>query len=169
MTTNTIFEEGIIHRDIELTIRELDGIPVEKFYDNLKKFIETKINMQIGGRCNENGYIKPNSVVINTISVGLVKNYHIKYSVICSCLISTPVEGMVLKCIAQTITNGGIKAAVVDYPDDSPMVIFVAREISSSAINSISENDIFMAKVIGVHFELNDQYVSVLAKILLET
>ena len=166
MSTMNIFEEGLVHRDLEITISELDSIPVNKFHDNLRKFIETKINSQIGGRCIEDGYIKPNSIEVTSISTGEIKNFHIRYSVVCSCLIACPVEGAVIQCVAQSITNGGIKAAVADYPYDSPMIIFIAREISSSAINAISENDTFTAKIIGVHFELNDQYVSVLAKIV---
>jgi len=169
MSTANIYDEGLIQRDVELTIRELDSIPAHKFYENLKTFIENKINAQIGGKCIEEGFIKPNSIKVATISTGEIKNFHIRYSVVSSCMISLPVEGMIIQCVAQTITNGGIKAAVAEYPYDSPMVIFVAREISSSAINNISETETFMAKIIGVHFELNDQYVSVLAKIIVET
>ena len=166
METVNIFEEGLIQRDIELGILELDSIPPGKFHENLKKYIQQKINLQIGGKCIEDGYIKPNSINIHSISVGEVRHSMVRYSVVCACHIALPVEGMIVECIAQTITNGGIKAAVAEYPHDSPMVIFIAKELTLSSMPTISENDIFKAKIVGVHFELNDPYVSAIARIV---
>ena len=168
MTSDNIFENGLIQRDIELSMSELDNIPTHKFHDNLKKYIENKINTQIGGMCIEDGYIKPNSIEITSISTGEIRKALIRYSVVCSCVISCPVEGMVIECIAQSITNGGIKAAVAEYPNDSPMVIFIAKELTRSIMPTIAENDVFKAKIIGVHFELNDPYVSVIATIFVD-
>ena len=166
MESNNIFEEGLIQRDIEITINELDKIPTIKFHDNLKKYIENKINNQIGGKCIEDGYIKPNSILVTGVSTGEVRHSLIRYSVLCSCSISCPTEGMIIDCVAQTITNGGIKAAVAEYPNDSPMIIFIAKELTMSSVKPIIENDVFKAKIIGVHFELNDTYVSVIAKLV---
>ena len=166
--TSTIYDTGIIQRDVELSITEIDSIPVTKFFDNLKKYVETKLNLQISGKCMEDGYIKPNSVIVTNISAGEVKNYHLRYSVTCTCQISSPLEGMIIQCVAQTITQGGIKAAISEYPDDSPMVVFIARELSASSIRTISEADVFTAKIVGVHFELNDPYISVIAKVVTE-
>jgi DNA-directed RNA polymerase subunit E'/Rpb7 len=166
MDVTNIFEEGLIQRDIEITINELDNIPTMKFHDNLKKYIENKINLQIGGKCIEDGYIKPNSISVTGVSTGEVRHALIRYSVLCACRISCPTEGMIVECIAQTITNGGIKASVAEYPNDSPMIIFIAKELTMSSAKPILENDVFKAKIIGVHFELNDTYVSVIAKLV---
>jgi hypothetical protein len=166
--TANIFEEGLIQWDVELVITELDNIPVHRFYENMKRYLETKLNTQYGGSCTVEGYIKPNSIKIVSVSTGTVNNFNVRYSVVVECMISCPSEGMVIPCMAQTITNGGIKAVVSEYPNDSPMVIFIAKELSPMAAPSISENDVFMAKIVGVHFELGDKYVSVIAKIFIE-
>ena len=166
--TSNIFETSIISQDQSLTIMELDEIPKQNFEEQLKLFIYNKINNTIGGKCVEDGYIKPNTINIINISCGEINNFNIKYSVIYECLVCFPAEGMIVKCQATSITSGGIKAVIEEYAHESPMIVFIAREISHGHINHISEGDVFTAKIIGVHFELNDPYVSILAKIVIE-
>lgn len=168
MITDAIFEYGYIQQYVDLTIKELDDIPTRSFHDNLKIYIATKINSEIGGKCRDEGYIKPNSIEVTRLSVGEVQRFCIRYDVVVRCLISCPVEGMIIKCVAQTITNGGIKSVVAEYPNDSPMVIFIAKELSAESVKNISENDEFLAKIIGVQYEIRDPYVSVIAKIFVE-
>lgn len=168
MITDAIFEHGYIQQYVDLTIKELDEIPTRAFHKNLETYVANKINKEIGGKCRDEGYIKPNSIEVTSMSVGEVQRFNIRYDVVIRCLISCPVEGMIIKCVAQTITNGGIKSVVAEYPNDSPMVIFIAKELSVESAKNISENDEFLAKIIGVQYEIGDPYVSVIAKIFVE-
>jgi len=165
-SSSNIFETTIISQDQDVTIMELDTIPKDNFEDQLKMFLYNKINKTIGGKCIEEGYIKPNAIKIINISCGIINNFNIRYSVVYECLVCYPSEGMVINCKATSITTGGIKAVIQEYEHESPMIVFIAREISQGQINNISEGDVFNAKIIGVHFELNDTYVSILAKIV---
>lgn len=163
-----IFETAIITTEQEVTIMELDDLPKHDFQEQLQLFIYNKINQEIGGKCIEDGYIKPNTIKIINLSCGLINNFNIKYSVVYECLVCYPTEGMIINCKATSITTGGIKAVIEEYEHESPMIVFIAREISQGQINHITEGDVFTAKIIGVHFELNDTYVSILAKIVIE-
>lgn len=166
--TSNIFETSLITQDIELTIMDLDTIPKQNFEQDFKLYIYNKINNDIGGKCIEDGYIKPNAITIINISCGQINAIHIRYSVTYECLVCYPSEGMLIMCKATSITTGGVKAVIAEYEHESPMIVFIAREISHGHINHISEGDVFNAKIIGVHFELNDTYVSILAKIVME-
>jgi hypothetical protein len=163
-----IFENAIITQDQVVSIMELDDLSKQNFEEQLKIFLYNKINQEIGGKCIEEGYIKPNSNNIINHTCGEINNFNIKYSVIYECLVCFPSEGMIINCKATSITTGGIKAVIEEYEHESPMIVFIAREISQGQINHISEGDVFIAKIIGVHFELNDTYVSILAKIVIE-
>lgn len=167
MTTH-IFETAIITNEHDVTIMELDNLPKRDFEEQLKLFIYNKINQTIGGKCIEEGYIKPNSIRIINISCGEIHNFNIRYSIVYECLVCYPSEGMIIRCKATSITTGGVKAVIEEYEHESPMIVFIAREISHGQINHIAEGDVFTAKIIGVHFELNDTYVSILAKIVIE-
>jgi DNA-directed RNA polymerase subunit E'/Rpb7 len=166
--TSTIFENSVITQDIELTIMELDNISKHNFEHDFKLYVYDKINNEIGGKCMEDGYIKPNAIKIINISCGVIHTINIRYSVTYECMICYPSEGMVITCKATSITTGGVKAVIAEYEHESPMIVFIAREISHGHINHINEGDVFIAKIIGVHFELNDTYVSILAKIVIE-
>jgi hypothetical protein len=163
---SNIFETAIITTEQEVSIMELDEIPKGNFQEQLQIFIYNKINQSIGGKCIEDGYIKPNTIKIINMSCGEIYNFNIRYSVVYECLLCYPSEGMIISCKATSITTGGIKAVIDEYEHESPMIVFIAREISQGHINHISEGDVFTAKIIGVHFELNDTYVSILAKIV---
>ena len=161
-----IFETAIITTEQDVAIMELDDLPKDNFQEQLQIFIYNKINQSIGGKCIEDGYIKPNTIKIINMSCGEIYNFNIRYSVVYECLLCYPSEGMIISCKATSITTGGIKAVIDEYEHESPMIVFIAREISHGQINNISEGDVFSAKIIGVHFELNDTYVSILAKIV---
>jgi hypothetical protein len=73
---------------------------------------------------------------------------------------------MLINCIAKNITKMGIRAETNENP--SPVVIFISRDhhYTSSYFSNIKENDDIQVSVIGQRFELNDKYVSIIAKIV---
>ena len=177
-----IFEQGIIQQDLELTMDTFDrimssrssssGTSNDTWDHKLQTYLRTLINQTIGGKCIAEGYVQPNSIEIMNVSSGEIVNYHIKYSVVFTCKICSPVEGMYIQCLAQSHTTGGIKASFYNQHnytlDKSPMIIFIPKDVtkSQSVFDSVKEQEVFTAKIIGVYFELNDTYVSVLAKII---
>ena len=107
--------------------------------NNIKQTLEKSISAQIEGKCIIDGYVKPNSVSVLTYSSGIVRSSDIEFQVVFECLVCSPVEGMIISCIAKNITKAGIRAEI---------------------------NDTIRIKVIGQRYELNDKYVSVIAELM---
>ena len=133
-----------------------------------KNFINKEFcKYNIEGRCIPEGYIKPDSVSVLTYTSGNVNNEMIDFQVTYECEICYPVEGYTIECIAKTITKAGIHGQVKDENGNIPINVFIARDhhISDNYFGSIKEEEKFLAVVIGVRFELNDPYVSVIASL----
>jgi hypothetical protein len=75
------------------------------------------------------------------------------------------VEGMLITCVVQNVTQAGLQAHIV--PEPSPVVIFVSRDhhYSNPRFAKIKAGDEITVRVIGQHFELNDRAVSVIGEI----
>ena len=89
-----------------------------------------------------------------------------EFYVLFECLICRPSEGMKLKVIVKNITKAGIRA---EYKDkDSPVIVFISRDhvYNNKFFTSINIDDIIYVKVIGVRYELNDEFISVIAKLI---
>lgn len=157
-TDISIYTTSLITRKIPIGI-----IHVGK---NIKQTLEKIIASQIEGKCVVEGFIKPGSAKIATYSSGIVKADEIIFDITFECMICSPVEGMLINCIAKNITKMGIRAETNDNP--SPVVIFISRDhhYTSSYFSNIKENDDIQVSVIGQRFELNDKYVSIIAKIV---
>lgn len=165
---SSIITSSTLTKEIDVSFAEISKLPkdVKNMDSNMKRFFEIKLNQQIAAKCIEDGYVMPNSIRVSGYSYGLVDASNIKYSVLFNCDICFPTAENVIECVVQSISNGGIRAVLSDI-DPSPLIIFVAREIVSDAslLSGLNEGDRFHAKIIGVQYELNDPYISVLANI----
>ena len=141
-------------------------VPIVNIGRNIREVILQIISEEIEGKCIKEGYIKPDSIRIQSFSSGLVKGDNIIFEVVMECKVCYPVEGMIINCIAKNITKAGIRAEIPG--DFSPVVIFIARDhnFMSSYFNSIKENQSIQIKVIGQRFELFDKYISVIGLLI---
>lgn len=162
MSSQQLYSTAILSKDLDLKFTEVDSLPIEDFEETLKQYILEKIKKEVEEKCIEDGYVKKNSVNIVSISCGLFQADKIKYTVSYECLICLPSEGMPIRCVAKSISNGGIRA-VIAGEEVSPIVAFIAREATDVDLSKYKEGDEFDAVVFGVQYELNDSYVSVLA------
>ena len=136
---------------------------------NIKQNLEKKIIQKISNKCIPEGYVKPQSIKIHNYSAGLVPmSSNITYNVVYECMISHPVEGMIIKAKVKNITKAGLRCEVIDESGNMPIIVFIIREHSNinDYFNSIKEDYDVYVKVIGVMFELNDPYISVIAELI---
>jgi len=155
-----IYTESLITRCVYLSIMEIDK--------NLKETITKKIKKEYEGKCIVEGYIQKDSCKIISYSSGLIKGVNIIYDVVFRCKTCFPVEGMNINCIAINITkSAGIRAEIADI-SPSPAVIFITRDhhYNDDYFSQIKEGDRFSATVIGQRFELNDKFISIIAKLI---
>jgi hypothetical protein len=153
-----LFTNALLTRKIHVDILNIGN--------NIKQTLEKMIAFEIEGKCIVEGFVKRDSTKIMTYSSGLIRGSIITFEVAYECSICSPVEGMILTCIAKNITKAGIRAEARESP--SPVVIFVARDhhYSTAYFSEVSENDEIVVRVIGQRFELNDKYISIIAELL---
>lgn len=135
---------------------------------NLKTSLQNVISQKNEGKCIVEGYIKPNSVKVINYSSGVVCGEMITFETMYECMVSHPVEGMLIECEAKTITKAGIHAEVVDDEGNVPITVFIARDhhYTQSYFNNVKENEQIKVSVIGIRFELNDPYICAIAKLV---
>lgn len=134
----------------------------------VKQNLEQKIVAKMEGRCIADGYVKSNSVNIISYSSGNIRGDLVEFTVVFECKVCLPVEGMLIDATAKTITKAGIHAEVEDEDGNIPIIIFIARDhhIENAYFNNVKENAKINVKVIGIRYELNDPYISVIAKLM---
>ena len=133
----------------------------------VKQNLEKKISNEIGGKCIDEGYIKPRSIKIHSYSSGNISGEHVEYQVCFECMVCLPVDGMLAECTCKSVTKAGVHAEVIDDQGNTPLTLFIARDHHhlNESLSSIKENDNLLARVIGIRYELNDKYISAIAKL----
>ena len=144
---SVLYSQILITKNISVNINNIGN--------SIKATLEKAIALQIEGKCIVEGYVKPNTVEIITFSSGLFQ-----------CYVCSPVEGMLVHCVAKHINKAGIRAEVNETP--SPVVIFIARDhnYASPLFAQVKENEDITVRVIGQRFELNDTYISIIAELV---
>ena len=156
-----VYIRSILQMKIALSIVEIGR--------NVTQNLENMIRMKTEGKCIAEGFIRPNSVRVLTYSSGLIKDDHVEFCTTYECMVCYPVKDMMVSCTVSEVTKAGIHAYVKDVDSDNvPITVFVARDHHSTSkyFNSIKENALIEARIIGVRFELNDPSITTIAAIV---
>lgn len=156
---DSVYVQELLTMKVFLSINEVG--------QNIKQNLERWISKHTEGRCIPEGFIKPNSVKVETYSCGTVNGDSIEFQTVFVCMICHPVEGMTINCDVKTITKAGVHAEVTDQTGVVPLVVFIARDhhYTSKEFADIKENDKITVKVIGIRYELNDPYICTIAQL----
>jgi len=154
-----VYNQGVLTKKIHLNIREIGK--------NIKKILEEKVSDIYQGRCIDEGFIKPGSISLMTYSSGVVNGEYVSFQVIFDCMICNPVEGMLVECKVKTVTKAGIHAVHTDKEGISPLTVFIARDHhnTNAYFNSVEEDTNITVKIIGVRYELDDEYICAIASL----
>jgi len=141
-------------------------IPFNAIGQNIKQNIEEYLKKDIEGKCINEGYIRRDSINIISYSAGDIISDTALFIVMLECLICRPVEGMRFKAVAKNVTKAGIKAEIKEKI--SPMIIFIARDHHYKRVDfsKIKEGDDINIRVIGIRYELNDEYISIIGELI---
>jgi len=142
-------------------------LPITEVGGNIKQNLERLIVSKTEGKCIVEGFIRPDSVHILTYSSGKVNSGSVEFQTTYECMICYPVDGMLVKCVCNTITKAGIHAEVVDQKGNIPITVFVARDhhINNDLFDRVVKNANLIVSVIGVRFELNDSTICAIGKL----
>jgi DNA-directed RNA polymerase subunit E'/Rpb7 len=151
----SIYTKSILVRKLYVDFKHVNNY--------LKEHILVRLKEEFEGKCSKEGYIKTNSIEVITHSSGVIEGNKLSFDVSFQCLVCHPVENMKIKCIVKNVTRAGVRA-VYYKEDETPLVMFIAREhnIKNEQFNQIKENDIIVAKVIGIRYKLNDDQISII-------
>ena len=161
--TQGVYSNELLTRKVFLTMDQVG--------QNIKQNLERSISYSIEGKCAQDGYIKPNSVRVNTYSAGIVNNEKVEFQTVFECMVCHPVEDMVIDCKVKTLTKAGIHGEVIDNEGNMPVTIFIARDhhFTNKLFGTIEENSIITTKIVGIRFELNDPYICAIGTLDTET
>ena len=157
--SGSIYNKNILTRQVVLKFNMIGS--------NIKEVLSNKLKRDLEGKCSKEGYIKKKSINILKYSSGILIEDSVKYDVVFECLICNPVEGMKIKCIIKNITKAGIRCLYYKE-DEKPIILFIARDHNQKKdlYNNLKENDIINVKTIGIRYQLNDEYISVMGELL---
>jgi hypothetical protein len=138
---------------------------------DVKELLTKELAKRLEGRCSIEGYICPYSLSICNYSCGTLMAGNIVFDILADCLICFPDEHSVIRCVARTITQAGIRAGAMDLRPGcvSPIEVFLSRDMNmknNELFSRIEENDILTVEIIGRRFVLHDTHVTVIAMLL---
>ena len=153
-----IYMKNVITRKIHL--------PFTSIGENIKENIEEFLRLQIEGKCIDEGYIRPNSIKIVSYSAGVIIGNNVIFDILFECLVCRPVEGMRFRALVKNVTKAGIRAEINEAK--SPVVVFIARDhhYKSKDFTMLKEGDDVNVRVIGIRYELNDEYISIIGELV---
>ena len=153
-----IFSPNICDEKIEVDIGYIGK--------NIKEVLRKRLAEKFEGTCCRYGYVKQDSLSILNYSAGIIEDNKIIFTCTIEMLVCLPVEGMIIECQAKNITKAGIRCESKDSP--SPVVVFIARDhhFKMKEFAQLNVDDEITVRVIGIRYELNDEYISVIAELV---
>jgi DNA-directed RNA polymerase subunit E'/Rpb7 len=164
-TEDELFIDSILTRQIVLNSSILNS----NF--NEKEILLKKLKLEVENKCIKDGFVLPNSVEINTYSIAIIERGQLKYNVEYNCKICYPVEEIIIECVCDIKSRGGIRA-FYEYTTElgekiNLIEIFIyPNEKMNDEINKIKEKDKIKVRIKGVRFELNDTKLTVIAELV---
>lgn len=134
---------------------------------NIRDVLEKHLAHEHEGKCNAEGYVRPRSTQLVAYSSGDLSDHGaVTFEIMYEYQVCNPVEGMILTCVVQNVTQAGLQGHIV--PEPSPVIIFVSRDhhYTNPRFPKIKAGDEIAVRVIGRHFELNDPAVSVIGELV---
>ena len=150
---SNIYIEKYIKKDLSLDFNKLGK--------NIDEIVLQKLKNDFENKCNENGFIKKDSIELVQRMNGIVNQYIdlsiINFSVIFKCLICNPSPGLIIKCkVIESIKPGLICELF-------PLSIIVPNQLHSNKkiFNSINIGETIDVKVINSKFKKNEQEIQI--------
>ena len=135
---------------------------------NILALLHTTLVSCIEGRCISEGFIKPETVRIVNFKCGKIIAKNVQFNLIIECWVCNPVQNSTINCVANNITQAGIRA--ISNDKHLPVVVYISRDYSmltqNSYYNTIKEGDKIVVKVIGKRFEMNDKFIQIIGELV---
>jgi len=153
---NIVLDEYIYLKPTDLNFR----------IDNI---ILTKLKWKVEGKCHKVGYIIPNSIVIQSRSLGMINNASFDgmttYKVIFTCNVCNPVIGQIIQCKVGNIDKSQVICYIGEI-SDSPIEIYLFKQnhVGNTEFAALKNNDIINVKIGGNQWGYNDKQINSIAQ-----
>jgi hypothetical protein len=135
---------------------------------NILALLHTTLVSCIEGRCISEGFIKPETVRIVDFKCGKIVAKNVQFNLVIECYVCNPLPNATINCIANNITQAGIRA--ISNDDYLPVIIYISRDYSmltqNTYYNTIKEGDKIAVRVIGKRFEMNDKFIQIIGELV---
>jgi hypothetical protein len=159
--TDSLYSVAQLVKPVQINIDELNQEYLHRIHEKLVSLYENK--------CNEEGFIQPNSIKVNEEELSackIVKGNIGQFMVTFQCKICLPVEKMRFVCKVTGITMAMLQAESWDeFP--SPILVFVSlEEKNNQPFSNLQKGDKIIIEVMSQRFELNHSYIEIIGTII---
>jgi len=164
-------EDKIINEDLYKNVVLTEYISLSPTDLNFKidDIILSILKQKVESICFKAGYIMPNTINIQSRSLGKINNASFDgmttFNVIFSCLICNPVIGQVIQCKVGNIDKSQIMCYIDEY-EQSPIEIYLFRQqhIGNTEFASLKLGDIINVKICGSNWTYKDTQIKSIAQ-----
>ena len=135
---------------------------------NILALLHTTLVSCIEGRCISEGFIKPETVRIVDFKCGKIVAKNVQFNLVIECFICNPAQNATINCIANNITQAGIRA--ISHDKHLPVIVYISRDYSmltqNTYYNTVKEGEKIAVRVIGKRFEMNDKFIQIIGELV---
>ena len=161
------------NKDLYKTIIKEDYIYLKPTDLNFKidNIILSKLKKKIEGKCIKEGYIIPDSVIIQTRTLGMINNASFDgmttYKITFSCDICNPVNGQMIRCKVGNIDKSQV-ICYIDEEEKSPIEIYLFKQhhVGNEDYASLKNGDIVSVKIGGSKWEFESTQIISIAQLI---
>ena len=161
------------NKELYKTIVKEDYIYLKPTDLNFKidNIILSKLKKKIEGKCIKEGYIIPDSVIIQTRTLGMINNASFDgmttYKVTFTCNICNPVNGQMISCKVGNIDKSQV-ICYIDEEDVSPIEIYLFKQhhVGNEEYASLKIGDIVSVKIGGSKWEFESTQIISIAQLI---
>jgi len=161
------------NKDLYKTIIKEDYIYLKPTDLNFKidNIILSKLKKKIEGKCIKEGYIIPDSVIIQTRTLGMINNASFDgmttYKITFSCDICNPVNGQIIRCKVGNIDKSQV-ICYIDEEEKSPIEIYLFKQhhVGNEDYASLKNGDIVSVKIGGSKWEFESTQIISIAQLI---
>jgi DNA-directed RNA polymerase subunit E'/Rpb7 len=161
------------NKELYKTIVKEDYIYLKPTDLNFKidNIILSKLKRKIEGKCIKEGYIIPDSVIIQSRTLGMINNASFDgmttYKVTFTCNICNPINGQIIRCKVGNIDKSQV-ICYIDEEEISPIEIYLFKQhhVGNEEYASLKNGDIVSVKIGGSKWEFESTQIISIAQLI---
>lgn len=161
---NDLYIDQIIQLKESVLPSDLPQDSSVNFGDSIKKYLTQKLNKRVTSKCNDVGYVKPNSIEVVSRSIGKINSSHfngeVYYHIQARCQVCKPAQGQ----IVEGTVVGKSKHCVMVVFGPLQIAIPTTHHADASFYANLEKGEKVQVRVVSYKFKLNDDSIKVIGQ-----